>query len=355
MMGLAQIYKKYSLQAEGGEGVSKQISWIKDKLLHIYYQNSIDDRLLVERIFAQYMLPHNLDTMERMKCLYYLYATLDDNAVKKPDMSRLCLAARCAVLKLAQEPCYHDIITFEQYQLCALVINDECYQVRQAFSHKLHWGLCRLRLPLEYLAVFTLCAKDPMKERRAHARQCLVKNINLRREYLKQHSAISEIKSFFTPGKPKAANVLGAVNKPLASAGKQTKLSRMETVSNTSSNSNPGSAGRSKGRIDSAEVDHSENEDITVMKSLAAQDDDSKPGRGCKRGAATASQDDKAGQEAKPKRGRRKEPAANTSMGVGEEPWAETNAADTTLETKDEQNNPPKRGRRRRAPQGCCA
>lgn len=108
---------------EGGEGVSKQISWIKDKLLHIYYQNSIDDRLLVERIFAQYMLPHNLDTMERMKCLYYLYATLDDNAVKKPDMSRLCLAAGCAVLKLAQEPCYHDIITFEQYQLCALVIN----------------------------------------------------------------------------------------------------------------------------------------------------------------------------------------------------------------------------------------
>lgn len=38
-------------------------------------------------------------------------------------MSRLCLAAGCAVLKLAQEPCYHDIITFEQYQLCALVIN----------------------------------------------------------------------------------------------------------------------------------------------------------------------------------------------------------------------------------------
>lgn len=129
---------------------------------------------------------------------------------------------------------------------------------------------------------------------------------------------------------PKAANVLGAVNKPLASAGKQTKLIRMETVSNTSSNSNPGSPGGSKG---SAEVDHSENEDITVMKSLAAQDDDSKPGRGCKRGAATASQDNKASQDDK----------------------AETNAADTTLETKDEQNNPPKRGRRRRPPQGCCA
>lgn len=43
-MGLAQIYKKYALQAEAGKEAAKQISWIKDKLLHIYYQNSIDDR-----------------------------------------------------------------------------------------------------------------------------------------------------------------------------------------------------------------------------------------------------------------------------------------------------------------------
>lgn len=68
---------------------------------------------------------------------------------------------------------------------------DECYQVRQCFSQKLHRGLCRLRLPLEYMAVFALCAKDPVKERRAHARQCLVKNVNIRREYLKQHAALS--------------------------------------------------------------------------------------------------------------------------------------------------------------------
>uniref|UniRef100_A0A8C1I9V6 PDS5 cohesin associated factor B n=1 Tax=Cyprinus carpio TaxID=7962 RepID=A0A8C1I9V6_CYPCA len=670
MMGLAQIYKKYALQAEAGKEAAKQISWIKDKLLHIYYQNSIDDRLLVERIFAQYLVPHNLETTERMKCLYYLYATLDGNAVKalnemwkcqnmlrhhvkdlldlikqpkretslhlcvegnlpdpgktqdfvkklaqvleedekirkqletlvspscsckqaevcvvsialpcrkivpkqpsnpflemvkflleriapvhidtesisalikqvnksiegtaddedegvpteqairaglellkvlsfthpvsfhsaetfesllgclkmddekvaeaalqifkntgnkleesfphiksvlltvlqhkakkgpprqakyaihcihamfsnrdthfaqifeiqglklmvrwllgvknnqsksgnstlrmltailssdgdlteqgkmgKPDMSRLRLAAGCAILRLAQEPCYHEIITLEQYQLCALVINDECYQVRQAFAQKLHKGLCRLRLPLEYLAVFTLCAKDPVKERRAHARQCLVKNINLRREYLKQHAAVSEklisllpeyvvpyaihllvhdpdyvkvqdieqlkdikealwfvleilmaknennshafirkmvenikqTKDGQCPDDPKineklytvcdvamnivisksttyslespkdpvlparyftqpdkvlnccrtsTANVLGAVNKPLSATGKmQTKLSRMETISNASSNSNPSSPGRSKGRL----------------------------------------------------------------------------------------------------------
>uniref|UniRef100_A0A6Q2YQ73 PDS5 cohesin associated factor B n=1 Tax=Esox lucius TaxID=8010 RepID=A0A6Q2YQ73_ESOLU len=375
MMGLAQIYKKYSLQAEGGKEASKQIAWIKDKLLHIYYQNSIYDRLLVERIFAQYMVPHNLHTTERMKCLYYLYATLDDNAIKAlnemwkcqnilrnhvkdlldlvkqpksesyqkaafakvmiitrnlPDpgksqdfvkkfvqvleedekimkqlhtlVSPACsckqaegcvrditkmlgkmvkfLLERIApvhidtesisalvkqvnksiqgtadddeegvpteeairadlellkVLSFTHPVSFHSAETFDSrlgclkmedektaesallilkedyihidkvnivkkvvYIILIYVSNsiqkgklDECYQVRQAFAQKLHRGLCCLRLPLEYLAVFALCAKEPMKERRAHARQCLVKN-NLRQEYLKQHAAVSD-------------------------------------------------------------------------------------------------------------------------------------------------------------------
>uniref|UniRef100_A0A8C2BCI4 PDS5 cohesin associated factor B n=1 Tax=Cyprinus carpio TaxID=7962 RepID=A0A8C2BCI4_CYPCA len=380
----------------------------------------------------------------------------------KPDMSRLRLAAGCAILRLAQEPCYHEIITLEQYQLCALVINDECYQVRQAFAQKLHKGLCRLRLPLEYLAVFTLCAKDPVKERRAHARQCLVKNINLRREYLKQHAAVSEklisllpeyvvpyaihllvhdpdyvkvqdieqlkdikealwfvleilmaknennshafirkmvenikqtkdgqcpddpkineklytvcdvamnivisksttyslespkdpvlpARYFTQPDKPKAANVLGAVNKPLSATGKmQTKLSRMETISNASSNSNPSSPGRSKGRLDSADVDHSENEDIS-MKSPSETE---KPSRGRKRGAA-ANQDEK-GQESKPKRGRKK--AANTSTDDAEDQWGEDSSmAEASMETEDEQNSPPKKGRRGRPPKSAAS
>lgn len=40
------------------------------------------NRLLVEKIFAQNMVPHSLETEEKMKCLYYLYACLDTNAVK---------------------------------------------------------------------------------------------------------------------------------------------------------------------------------------------------------------------------------------------------------------------------------
>ena len=41
----------------------------------------------------------------------------------KAEMSRLRLAAGCALLKLAQIPCYAEIISTEQFQLLALLIN----------------------------------------------------------------------------------------------------------------------------------------------------------------------------------------------------------------------------------------
>lgn len=94
-------------------------------------------------------------------------------------------------------------------------------------------------------------------------------------------------------------------------------------------------------RLDTTDVDHSENEDIT-MKSLAESD---KP-RGRKRGI-TSTPDEKV-QDSKPKRGRKK---ASTVSEEPDEPWAEDSShADTTMEMEDEQNSPPKRGRRGRPP-----
>nr|XP_003477318.1 sister chromatid cohesion protein PDS5 homolog B [Cavia porcellus] len=429
----------------------------------------------------------------------------EQGKISKPDMSRLRLAAGSAIVKLAQEPCYHEIITLEQYQLCALAINDECYQVRQVFAQKLHKGLSRLRLPLEYMAICALCAKDPVKERRAHARQCLVKNINVRREYLKQHAAVSEkllsllpeyvvpytihllahdpdyvkvqdieqlkdvkeclwfvleilmaknennshafirkmvenikqtkdaqgpddakmneklytvcdvamniimsksttyslespkdpvlparfftqpdknfsntknylppeMKSFFTPGKPKTTNVLGAVNKPLSSAGKQsqTKSSRMETVSNASSSSNPSSPGRIKGRLDSSEMDHSENEDYTMSSPLPGKKSDKrddsdlvrseleKP-RSRKKTSVTDSEEklgvddlSKLVQEQKPKGSQRGRKRGHTTSESDEQQWPEEKRLkEDMLENEDEQNSPPKKGKRGRPP-----
>ncbi|XP_069495098.1 sister chromatid cohesion protein PDS5 homolog B [Ambystoma mexicanum] len=426
----------------------------------------------------------------------------EQGKLSKPDMSRLRLAAGSAIVKLAQEPCYHEIITLDQYQLCALVINDECYQVRQIFAQKLHKGLSRLRLPLEYMAICALCAKDPVKERRAHARQCLVKNINVRRDYLKQHAAVSEkllsllpeyvvpytihllahdpdyvkvqdieqlkdvkeclwfileilmaknennshafvrkmvenikqtkdaqspddpkmneklytvcdvamniiiaksttyslespkdpvlparfftqpdknfsntknylppeMKSFFTPGKPKASNILGAVNKPLSTAGKQSqsKSSRMETVSNDSSNSNPSSPGRIKSRLDSSELDPNECEDYTMMgsplpnkKGDKSNDSDllrselEKP-RGRKKTTFADPEEsfnleEMLVPEQKAKGGLRGRKRAAAVVESDEIQWPEEKRLkDDILENEDEQNSPPKKGRRGR-------
>ncbi len=99
----------------------------------------------------------------------------------------------------------------------------------------------------------------------------------------------------------------------------------------------------SQPRLDTADVDHSENEDI-LMKSPSETE---KPTRGRKRGPA-ANQDDKV-QESKPKRGRKK--AANTSTDDAEDQWGEDSSmAEASMETEDEQNSPPKKGRRGRPP-----
>lgn len=52
-------------------------------------------------------------------------------------MSRLRLAAASAIVKLAQEPCYHEIITLEQYQLCALAINVRKWKRKDIWGGKL--------------------------------------------------------------------------------------------------------------------------------------------------------------------------------------------------------------------------
>lgn len=80
---------------------------------------------------------------------------------------------------------FKSVILFSSFGF--VLLQDECYQVRQIFAQKLHKALVKLLLPLEYMAIFALCAKDPVKERRAHARQCLLKNISIRREYIKQN------------------------------------------------------------------------------------------------------------------------------------------------------------------------
>ena len=81
--GLALIYKKHlSEPLNQPEPTKKAMKWIKDKIMHSYYMKDIEDRLLVERLLNTCLVPFNLDSGERMKKLYLLFATIDEYATK---------------------------------------------------------------------------------------------------------------------------------------------------------------------------------------------------------------------------------------------------------------------------------
>lgn len=80
----------------------------------------------VLKLIAQFITSSVIQTGHIYQLCMYLYIfvlLLCVSSGSKSDMSRLRLAAGGAIMKLAQEPCYHDIITPEQFQLCGLVIN----------------------------------------------------------------------------------------------------------------------------------------------------------------------------------------------------------------------------------------
>ncbi|KAK7077880.1 Sister chromatid cohesion protein PDS5 A [Halocaridina rubra] len=82
MCGLAMIYKKHLNSPDVPPATRLAVTWIKDKILHGYYMTTIDDRLLVERLLNTCLVPYQLPPEDRMKKLFYLYATIDDNASK---------------------------------------------------------------------------------------------------------------------------------------------------------------------------------------------------------------------------------------------------------------------------------
>lgn len=82
MSGLALIYKKYLSDVDVPEATKKAVNWIKDKILHGYYMTGLEDRLLVERLLITCLVPYQLPAEDRMKKLYQLLGTIDDNAIK---------------------------------------------------------------------------------------------------------------------------------------------------------------------------------------------------------------------------------------------------------------------------------
>lgn len=103
MCGLAMIYKKHLNSPDVPPATRHAVTWIKDKILHGYYMTSMDDRLLVERLLNTCLVPYQLPPEDRMKKLFYLYATIDDNASKAfIELQKHQLAVRKNVAELIE-------------------------------------------------------------------------------------------------------------------------------------------------------------------------------------------------------------------------------------------------------------
>lgn len=82
LSSLALIYTNNSSELDVPEATIKALNWIKDKILHGYYVTRLEDRLLVERLFITCLVPYELSPFDRMKRLYQLFESIDDNAIK---------------------------------------------------------------------------------------------------------------------------------------------------------------------------------------------------------------------------------------------------------------------------------
>ena len=54
--------------------------------------------------------------LRKAKNFYYIF-------ISKAEMARLRLQAGCCIIKLVQEPCYNELVTQDQFQTVALLLN----------------------------------------------------------------------------------------------------------------------------------------------------------------------------------------------------------------------------------------
>lgn len=79
---LGAFYRKMILNPDASMSELKRVAFIKNKLLHMYYQQNLEDRILCEKLLNTCLVPFLLETEDRMNKMYHLYCTIDENASK---------------------------------------------------------------------------------------------------------------------------------------------------------------------------------------------------------------------------------------------------------------------------------
>ncbi|KAL7064389.1 hypothetical protein AAHC03_05348 [Spirometra sp. Aus1] len=107
------------------------------------------------------------------------------------EMSRMRLVAATSWLKVAHFQFYVEVIEVAWYQSMSYVLCDPCPDVRSRFLSVLNQGLLRLRLPLEYMAMFVHVSDVQDNAFRQRAKQYLVANVKRRRDFLSKHASFT--------------------------------------------------------------------------------------------------------------------------------------------------------------------
>uniref|UniRef100_A0A914XK15 Uncharacterized protein n=2 Tax=Plectus sambesii TaxID=2011161 RepID=A0A914XK15_9BILA len=125
-----------------------------------------------------------------------------DNKISEAEKSYMRLTAGVCVLKLAEEAAFCPLISHEYFQVVAELISDECAEVRQRFALRLHKGLSLIRLPIEYMAMFSLAPLfkgEGHKTFRNQIRNCVNINVTKRRELLRKRPDLQQRLPYYMP------------------------------------------------------------------------------------------------------------------------------------------------------------
>ncbi|XP_003426788.1 sister chromatid cohesion protein PDS5 homolog B isoform X2 [Nasonia vitripennis] len=151
------------------------------------------------KCMARWLLGLKNDTLSAQKTFRMLNAfivnkgdLLQQGRLSKAEMSWLRLQAGCSMLKICEQKGVGDQFTAEQFYNLSQLMVDEVYQVREAFSNKLHKGLGRgiphKCLPLDFMGYYALAGKEQNKKLKQVMKTYMQTDINKRRDYLKTMS-----------------------------------------------------------------------------------------------------------------------------------------------------------------------
>ncbi|CAF1026630.1 unnamed protein product [Adineta ricciae] len=77
---LGHVYKQECANTNWSSDTQKQLTWVANCIIHLYYQKATQDRLLAERLLTFYLMPWDVDMNDKVRVFLTLFSNVDENA-----------------------------------------------------------------------------------------------------------------------------------------------------------------------------------------------------------------------------------------------------------------------------------